>query len=418
MSFHSYSRIPIRKKTSQRFLEGTCPQLLTDLFKELENAEEIFIASYLFNNPIYFNFLQRKASEGCKIKIFSIPLSGYKTKKHNVLSIESKMSGYDFASEVYDQILKTKNIELYIFPHRYIWYGALYAGGGASYSFHVKAIHCKSVKSTKSILLSGNFMVTDPLHSESMLIAENELEIDKAFNHFFSDLLQLAIPYDQYLQHHNSAEDDFLFTLKGREKNLTPSNYQNCFFTAPFYFYGEKGSNHFAGERISEIISTAKKRIWVCAQHFHDLLSFDTNRQTIINGIYQKYMDDKSIEFKFLKQVPHSSLADKRRAGIAETFFQFEMKAEQRYNRLVHDKFIIVDDTLIFSTANYTSTQFAFGERKMDYKLDSKKISKQDYFSEVNGFMIVENNQGTIIKDFDEHFNLLWESGEEISIKI
>jgi phosphatidylserine/phosphatidylglycerophosphate/cardiolipin synthase-like enzyme len=124
------------------------------------------------------------------------------------------------------------------------------------------------------------------------------------------------------------------------------------------------------------------------------------------------------MEFRFLKQVPHSSLADKRRAAIAETLFQFEIKAEQRYNNLTHDKFIIVDDTLVISTANYTSTQFAYGKRRMEYKEGKNRFIKDDIFSEVNGFIILNNCPGEVIQKYEEHFNDLWNQGVDIKINL
>ena len=125
------------------------------------------------------------------------------------------------------------------------------------------------------------------------------------------------------------------------------------------------------------------------------------------------------MEFRFLKQVPHSSLADKRRAAIAETLFGFVMKAPQRYNRLVHDKFMLIDDTLLVSTANYTSTQFAFGKRSMEFiGQDKKKHVKSDNFSEVNGFVIIPNCPEEILDTFESHFNALWNEGQDISINL
>jgi phosphatidylserine/phosphatidylglycerophosphate/cardiolipin synthase-like enzyme len=147
-------------------------------------------------------------------------------------------------------------------------------------------------------------------------------------------------------------------------------------------------------------------------------VSFDTERETIVKAIYEVYGRNPDIEMRFLKQVPHSSLADKRRAAIAETLFQYVMGAQQRFNRLVHEKFILVDNTLILTTANYTSTQFAFALRRMEMKFENGKLRKDDYFSEVNGFIILPDCGDEVLRQYEEHFNELWDEGTDIQINL
>lgn len=420
MTIRTYCRIPPKPSSGNRFKEGSCPQLLQDLFSELENAKEIHIAAYLFNNPVYFDFLKKSAESGCKIKITSLPVTGYVDGKVKVEGYRKKVSPRVMSRYIYHKINTTKNMFLYIFPHLYAWYGARYAGGGATYSFHVKAIFAKYGQGkTKCILSSGNFMLGDPPHSDNFIVLENMVEYEKVFGKFFEDLEKYSIPYKDYRKSFRSYKDEFYYSFVGKEIHNEIDQYKNCFFTAPFYFYGDLGSNHFAANRIRELIHGATKRIWVCAQHFHDLASFDTSAATIISAIYDKYLDFPKLEFRFLKQVPHSSLADKRRAAIAETLFQYVMNAQQRYNRLTHDKFMIIDNTLLVSTANFTSTQFAFGKVKIEYKDKdkNKKYQKVHNFSEINGFIIIPNCPKDIFGAYIDHFNRLWESGKTISIR-
>lgn len=419
MTIRAYCRIPIHISRSVKAKEGSCPALLYDLFSELEGATEIHIAAYLFNNPTYYDFLSQLAQRGCKIRVTSIPVSGYSDKPGKVEGYIDKVSAHQVAQEVYDKITNTTNMELEIFPHLYVWYGALYAGGGASYSFHVKAIYAKFLKtSNKCILSSGNFMLTDAFHSDNILVLEGVPEYEKTFVEFFEDLEKYSIPYNDFCLKFTSYRDEFLYSFTGNEVNLKRNEFQNCFFTAPFYLYDGEGSNHYAGDRIIELIRNAEQRVWVCAQHFHDLISYDTERETIIKALYDRYISRPQVEFRFLKQVPHSSLADKRRAGIAETLFQFVMKARQRFNKLAHDKFMIIDDTLLVSTANYTTTQFAFGKRKMEFKEESRKFSKEDNFSEVNGFVILPSCPISILTQYENHFDLLWDGGQDIQINL
>lgn len=421
MPIRAYCCIPDLKRKSSRAKEGSCPQLLYDLFSELEGASEIYVAVYLFNNPTYCKFLLDQSEKGCKIEVTSLPISGYGDKPKKVNGYLGKVSARQKAHEIYQQLNSSQNIELRIFPHLYMWYGALYANGGPSYSFHVKAIYAKFLdKSNKCILSSGNFMFTDPYHSDNFIVIENIPDYEKAFAKFYDDLRNYSIPYKIFEKDYKDYKDHFLYSFPGKEINLNASEFTNCFFTAPFYLYNSIGSNHYAGSRIIELIKHANKRIWICSQHFHDLISFDPARETFIKALYDKFLSNPKIEFRFLKQVPHSSLADKRRAGIAETLFQFVMNAQQKYNNLVHDKFMLIDNTLLISTANYTPTQFAFGRRKMIFRNKDKEIeiSKEDNFSEVNGFAIIPDCLPDVIHKYEKHFNLLWGSGDKIVINL
>lgn len=420
MAIRAYCRIPKIKKKTLKPKEGGCPELLSDLMGELDGASEIHIAAYLFNNPVYFSFLSKLAANGCNIYITTLPERGYSDKKLKVDGYPGKISGRDMAKEIFSEIENINNISLRFFPHQYIWYGALYAGGGASYSFHVKAIYAKfSSGQNKCILSTGNFMFTDPYHSDSLLVFEGEPGYEKVFEKFFSDLEGYSTPSEGFKTKYEKYEEEFMLSFAGREENLHIKGLNNCFFTAPFYFIKGLGSNHYVGNRIISLIEQAEHRIWACAQHFHDVASYDRERETIVNALYKKSRQSTGIELRFLKQVPNSSLADKRRAAITETLFQHATPTEQRFNRLAHDKFMLIDDTLVFSTANYTPTQFAFGLRDMSIKnKEGEKVTKKDNFSEVNGFAIVQNCQEDLMSQFENHFNNLWAGGEDIRIDL
>jgi hypothetical protein len=420
MSVRAYCRIPEKKKNTQRSKEGSSPQLLYDLLSELEGCREIKIAAYLFNNPIYLEKLIQLASEGTAIQITTLPLLGYSNKKLKVDGFEEKISARELAEEAFKQLDKTKGISLSFFPHQYIWYGARYAGGGASYSFHIKAILATSATNKdKCILTSGNFLCTDPYHSDNMLVIEEEEPYKSTFINFFKDLKKKSIPSSRFYKEFTSYTEEFMVSYSGEESSLDANKHRQCFFTAPFINYGEMGSNHFAVNELIKIIMKAKRRIWVCAQHFHDITPFDGERDSLIGALYRKYQKNKTVKMRFLKQVTYRSLSSKDRAARAEMLFSMVMGAEQRINRLVHDKFIIVDNTLIVSTANYTASQFAYGVRKMDY-LDENKVKhrKVDNFSEVNAFVVLPAANNLILDQYIEHFNNLWDTGETIETRL
>jgi len=421
MTIKAYCRIPAIENKSYKPKEGGCPELLYDLLGELDGAKEIHIAAYLFNNPTYFAFLHKLSSNGCKVYITTLPTAGYSDRKLKVAGYNNKISGRDMAHTIFRDIDNAPNMCLSFFPHQYIWYGALYADGGATYSFHVKAIYAKfNNQVSKCILSSGNFMFTDPYHSDSMLVFENEPVYEKYFVKLFSDLKNHSIRSNAYYTTYKSYEDEFMLAFYGKETNVEINSQEQCFFTAPFYHINGIGSNHYAANTIIDLINTANKRVWVCAQHFHDVLSFDPERTTtIVKALYSKLSQNRSIDIKILKQVKHASLADKRRAAITETLFQYIAPAQQKYNLLAHDKFILVDNSLIFSTANYTPTQFAFGLRTMKYKNPAGyKFVKKDNFSEVNGFAVVQECPQDVLNTFENHFSLLWDNGAFINIQL
>ena len=93
MKIKAYCRKPASSSTSHRFPEGGCPQLLYDLLEELKGASEIHIAAYLFNNPIYLDYIKSFVNQGCKVYITSLPIRGYDDKPVSVKGYDKKISG-------------------------------------------------------------------------------------------------------------------------------------------------------------------------------------------------------------------------------------------------------------------------------------------------------------------------------------
>lgn len=414
MAFRAYCRIP--KNSSKKYVDGSVPELLDDLIKELSGAEEIFIAFYLFNNERLADFLIREAERGCKVTIISLPLNGYSDKQTMIHDIDKKLSPREMAEKVYERLSNAKNITLFVFPHMYTWYGALYVGGNASYSFHIKALFARFGNSTKCFISSGNFLTGDPPHSDSITVAENEPKMAETYNKFFEDIIKKSVEIETYKSKFKNPLSDFVY-VGGYPLIEVSNNNLPTFFTTPFYKINGQGSNHYASKRLIDLINDANERILICAQHFHDIISFDPNAKTIIGALKRKMESDPKIKVRVLKQLSHSGLADKRRAAITETLFQFVLKVPQRFNKLVHDKFIIVDDKIAITTANYTPTQFAWGERDMESKYDGSTYYKVDIFSEVNAFMIL-GNAPEVVAAYEKHFEKLWQGGQDIVINI
>ena len=223
MKVKAYCRKPASSSTSHRYPEGGCPQLLYDLLEELKGATEIHIAAYLFNNPIYLNSIKSLVKQGCKVYITSLPIRGYDDKPVSVNGFDKKISGREMAIEVYNEIQGIPGINFYVFPHMYMWYGALYADKGASYSFHVKAILAKYAdEEPKCILASGNFMFTDPPHSDSFIVIQGSKEHTQVFSRFFNDVESYSIPYSDYIDLYKDAKSDFNYSFIGKKLTLPP----------------------------------------------------------------------------------------------------------------------------------------------------------------------------------------------------
>lgn len=427
---------------------GSNPMIYSHIEKELlsnpKNIEEVHFALYLFNNRKLYAVLKRLAAN-CKVTVTSLPLTGYDSRK------------IKDAQHIYTDIIGSKpknlNFSLLIFPHMYVWHKAEYAGGTASYSFHIKAgfITYKS-GACKLILTSCNMAPGDPYHSETAIVIEDpscSTPYGKAFKRFFEEIEHLALPWNQYYAEVSNLPKelqqafDFVFIGKQGLKNWVEEFVDQVFFTGPFIKIKGEGSTHYARKKLVETIRRAENRILVCAQHVHDLAPFNGYTDlTLIAALIEKKVERPAIEVKVLKQVSSAGLADKRRAAFVECHLNYA-GVEQRVNKLVHDKFIIADDIVIITTSNFTATQFGWGERAMEYTIKRSfnevnrvvdkalrlfghprdlvsvrpvmskkrggrktKIVKQDIFAEVNGFIIIEDCE--VANKLASYFYRLW----------
>ncbi len=172
----------------------------------------------------------------------------------------------------------------------------------------------------------------------------------------------------------------------------------------------------------------------------------------MIKALIESKKDNPSMDVRVLKQVASASLADKRRAAFVEAHLE-HAGIQQKENKLVHDKFIVADDTVLISTSNFTATQFGWGERQMKFKtgvadlaaiektvtkanlffrnppgkvrsrlIQKRKgkpeveVVKSDVFSEVNCFVEIKNAE--LADSLERHFNSLWDHKLSSSIKI
>ena len=415
MPIRSYCKIPTR---GSKCREGSCPELFNDLKNELRDADTIDLSICLFTNSLLREFLISEAIKGCHINIISLPPLGYNNRKLNMPGYNEKKSSRDLAIENYRNIADATGISLFVFPYMYYWYGASYSGNNPSYGFHIKAAHATFGEAKKSLIFSGNVSTGDPRRSENMIVIENIAHYNNAFEKFFNDIITHSIDYPGYM-HANTTGlvYDFNFSGMSNAVDVPQTLFSDAIFTAPFYTIGGVPSNHYASDKIINKIRGARERIYICAQHVHDLDSYDPGAHTIFSAIKEVKDNHDHVDIKMLKQLTHKGLSDKSRAAVAECFFKFYLSCPQRINSLVHDKFIIADNTLIVSTANYTPTQFAYGLREMELTDDNdQSFLKEDIFSEVNGFVII--NDPLIVTSYVAHFQNLWAGGTDINITL
>jgi len=448
-----YSSFP-SEYSSRGTAYGSNSKIYQDIIGELKQREnkikEIHLTLYLFNNAHLYNELLKLAEKGIGIVVTSLPLAGYDDRKIKE------------AENVYEKVIKDHAIDLLIFPHMYMWYGAQYAGGGASYSLHIKAGMITYKNGTSKVFLtSGNLAPGDPSHSETAVFVEapRNNTFAKAFEDFFNEIEKRAISFSKYnklvskLPQELDQVFDFSFVGGTRPVNFTSAQTSRAFFTAPFVLIGGKGSNHYARRRLVKTILSAKRRLLVCAQHCHDIAPFDGYRgQTMIKSIIKARKKNANLDVRVLKQVSSSGLADKRRAAFVESHL-YHAGISQRVNRLVHDKFVVADDTIILTTGNFTATQFGWGQRQMEYRTETRKLKiveqivrsaknsfatpkssiqarmryprkglprvkvlRDDIFSEVNAFIVIRKHK--VANQIAKYFDDIWSHKLSANVEI
>lgn len=403
----AYFYIPKRKFKSHK---GSAPYLAEMLVKELEGATEIKISFFLYNNPYLHSQLEKLMEKGCKITVFTIPLDGYDTKSTKVYYRGSEnhifTSKREYSSRIFDRInILGSNFKLFIFPHTYIWFKQKFSRGKHLYSLHNKSILAKfGNNGIKCISSSCNFALGDPPHSENLLIISNETSTADMFKTYFNLLRGNSLSIEEYIEFRR-GNMDIQHIVEPVDLN---DNFNTCYFTAPFIKYNAIGSNHYVQNKIIEFIQTAQRRIYICSQHFSDYNSFDKQSKSIVDAIRQ-VKRIREIELKIIKQTQENDQRQGKRTSEVERILANMNLTEQRvWRQVIHDKFIIVDNSVMVSTANFTSTQFAWSEEHlMKYMIDDNNEHKViNTFSEVNSFHFIY--ESVLVRDFMKHFRELW----------
>ncbi|PGK39125.1 hypothetical protein CN907_13365 [Bacillus anthracis] len=263
----------------------------------------------------------------------------------------------------------------------------------------------------KCISSSCNFAFGDPKHSENMIVVENEQNTTNMFNVYFNMLDNHSIPLEDY-----EADRD---PMKDIRYAITPINikdtFQTCYFTAPFIEYEGVGSNHYVQQRIIEFIKGAQTRVYICAQHISDINSYDRSSGSIVKELCSKAKDD-NLDIKVLKQTRsfHQAQGDKTKSTERE-LHRYSNVQQKCLHPIIHDKFIIVDDAVLITTANFTNSQFAWHkDRLMRYEIKEEEriVRVQNTFSEVNSFHFVYDVE--TMSWYEAYYSKLWEMEENV----
>jgi hypothetical protein len=422
------------------YFQGTNPRLLKRFMDYLISIESeidsVFLCMYLYNNHILNDFLMGLSSRGIDVKVFSIPLEGYDTRNpmtlvdfDNPLGImNKKYTKYSAAKEVYDRIMTSNlpNFELYICPHMYIRSANVrpFSRGDMPYSLHAKTFLIKLKNGEGSIgLTSSNFAVRDAVKDELLLIIENENIMLESAQDFFGHLILNSIQINRF-------KDDTNWLNYNVKTSKTNSRFQNNFYVGPFYLDSQKIVN----EKIKSIISFAKERVYVCAQHIsayqYQYSDYDDGDLKTVheNGFLYNVIEQgrKGVSINCLSQTFVDPSGDSRGCRRPENIGAFQNFIEEYgkvnsanyyVNKSVHCKFIVADDIAIISTCNFTPTQFIYISNVNISKFKNIPDTKyQGTHSEVGQFIFI-NDKG-ICNNLVNLFNSICQKKDTFNYKI
>ena len=389
------------------FNYGSSKEILINFFrfieKEKENISEIYLCLYLYNNEILHNKMKELALSGISVKVISLPLEGYDTRYPKDIwdprtneVVHFNATKYSLAQRVYNDIIgfNNSNYKLYVFGHTYVRSSRMknFARGTLPYSLHTKSLFIK-LRDGRTItgLTSSNLAVRDVSKDELMILMEDTPETRKNSELFFQTLLDHSTLITEW----KNPNPNFCYHMHCVDAGAPECNY----FASPFF----TDSPIRIAEKITSIIQTAQSRIYICAEHLaaYNYRDMSGNIQPgLFSAIFEKCK--KGIPINCLSQTyvdangySHGQRAPQNTAMFSQLIKQIDQLPLCSYavNKNVHAKFIIVDDTVIISTANYTPTEFLYGPVKID-RFESPELADVKYdgiFSEVSHFIILED---------------------------
>lgn len=427
MSFKAFFDGPDNYRGKFNFYaQGSSPKLLEQLIALIEenrgDLQEVNLCWYLFNNKELHEFLKEISSSGIKVNVVTIPLEGYDAANpktlidlHSRKELEQLVSKYDLAEEIFREVYKSNlypNYNIYFFPHLYVRSKRVkrFSRGKLPYSMHLKAAFLKKKTGSILVLSSSNLAVRDLVKYESMVVIDNEPEYEQNASRLITDMISNSIPINDYNSSFNVACNSY--------PCVETSNDSSSFFTAPFYF----DSANLLEVALIDLINKAQNRIVICAQHlaafnynfsatYHSKRKENEQREGVLGAVIrkaQKGVKTTCISQTFappqnkqeaFKNVNFRQPANTKHFGQFYEALSKTAHATYYVNENVHSKYIIVDDTLIFCTYNFTPTQFIYLDNVHIEAFDEMPdLSYSGIHCEVAGHVVIRNN--TVVEEF------------------
>lgn len=420
---------------------GSSPKFLNFLKNFLnKNGGDIVcikLAVYLFNNFELHKTFTGLAKKGVKIDVVSIPPEGYDDTSPQEIGpsdegfrFSQKQTKKSLADVVYGSFRpphQDENYRLFVFPHTYIRSPLVkpFSRGVLPFSLHTKSflVEMKNGKTLVGVSSSNLGMRDLPKH-DFLVVRETEPAETETTRDFFTHLIRQSVPFANYLP------GNLVFNYPIEFEPYLPN--PDSLFVSPFY----RNSPEVAEKIITDFILSAKKRIWVVAQHLSSFqyslpLNFRIKSQTnavqhrdgCLSALLKKA--GEGIEIKCLSQTYADGLGNKgdfRMPVNTHNFLQFiagfrkQPGAKYAVNKNIHSKYIIVDNQVMATTFNYTPTQFIslpFVEIK-----EFKNIPGMEYrgvFSEVAHLIRLTGKRE--VDCFVKNFGYVWENHETVVIQ-
>lgn len=393
------------KGSDKHYLQGGSPNLLKNLFEYINHnkrkIKNIYISYMLFNNIILHKFLKNLPSN-INIHVFSIPLEGYDKRYHHYLyDIETgekvcnkKMSKYQIAQKIYEDIQKKNlsNYHLHIFPHQYVrskWLKA-FSRGELPYSLHIKSMYIEFNNGLGSnVLSSSNFASVDRIKEEVMIILEDAKNFYDVSIDFYKQLKANSIPIDDFKENNDFTNYKIIKSEKKPKYAISNKNS----YLGPFYKQSQNAFKH----NLIEIINSASEHIYICAQH---VSAYSEEKTNVSRGILNYVIDkaNEGLPVNILSQTYSNEENNNYRKPINQRAFRDFIKALPKdknifygVNSDIHSKFIVVDETVIFTSCNLTPTQFIYMDVDIKSFHHNPDMSYKGIHSEVGQYIVINN---------------------------
>lgn len=401
--------------SNHEILEG----LLNYIDEHKANISEINLALYLYNNEVLHNKMKELAASGINIKVVSIPPEGYDDSRPTDIYVRGtdeiayyKATKYSLAKHIYDDVINynNPNYQLYVFGHIYVRSSKIknFSRGKLPYSLHTKSIFIKMRDGNSvTILTSCNLAVRDESKEELMVFVEGDSTINNETEYFFKMLIDNSTPAKDW----KDPYPNFSYAMNYVEPLYSKYNY----FAAPFF----NKSPIIISDKLSKIVEGAKNRLFIYAEHLAAYNYTDLNGQQIpglFDAVFNKC--SQGVPVYCLSQTYVDGNGDSHGQRSPMNTFMFKKLMQKidtlqncvyAVNSQVHAKFIVSDDTVVISSANFTPTEFLYGRIKID-GFDAPELKNVRYdgmFSEVEHYVILENHSlaEELVSFFNETLN-------------